>query len=76
MLRERISTKLPPLTEEEERVVELLDILDEARRRIGLRKFRRIKRVHLFASAKARGLKKVKKIYRPWRVGAVHNRHR
>lgn len=60
----------------EEWVEGVLQYLDEARRRIGLRQWRRMKQVKMLRSKKSPRPKHVRKMYRPWRKGAVHNRHR
>lgn len=59
-----------------ERLQVSLDTLDEARRRVGVRKIRRLRKLRNLISAKAYKVHRVKKIYRPWRTGAIYNRHR
>lgn len=50
--------------------------LDEARRKIGVRQFRRIKVVGDVKSAKGKKVATVRKMKQSIRRGAVHNRHR
>ena len=76
MPRERTSTKSPSLTERDKEAADLLDAIEEARRRIGVRRARRLKKMWQFKSGKSKPIRNVKKIHRPWRVGNVHNRHR
>lgn len=54
----------------------LRGVLDEARRKIGLRRWRQFKRVKVLRAKNPPRPKHVQKIFRPWRKGAVHNRHR
>ena len=57
-------------------VERVLAALEEARRKIGLRQFRRIRKVRELKPARGRKLSNVRKMKRSIRRGAAYNRHR
>lgn len=54
----------------------LLASLTEARKKIGIRMAKNIRKISVPRKGRATKMKATRRTHRPWRTGAVYNRHR